>query len=137
MTGAALAAALVLTGVAAWQTVRIVQRTPPGTPTTARVLARSFRPPAPGMLAESRVQVLVDLPGRGPVTLEVAHPPASLCAVHDGAILAMALTEGDPPTLACMPQIPLQRRRATLVALVLALGVAALSSLAFRILRPR
>ena len=124
-----------LTGVAAWQTVRIARLTPPGTQTTAQVLVRSFRPPAPGMLAESRVRLLVDLPGRGPVSLEVPHPPASLCEVFDGATIPVAVTSGDPPSVACLPQVPTRKRRTTLIALALCLGLAAVSGLLSRVLR--
>ncbi len=134
LSGAALAAALVLTGVALWQTARLPR--PPGTLTDALVIDRALRLPYPGAaLTESLVTLLVNDPALGVFTVETPHPSARLTEIWPGGNVAIRVSAGR--AVAYEPSLPRQRRRATLIALAIALALAAVFALIARLRRFR
>ena len=138
VTGAALAAALVLTAVALWQTARLIRLRPDGIRTEAVVMITDLRAPAPERpWAEGAVRLFVADPETGSFAQEVPYPPASLTELWAGGEVPVAVTPGDPPVIAFWPVIPERQRTATLIALALVLAVAAVSGLTLRVLKPR
>ena len=138
LSGAAFAAALVLCGVAAVQTLRLVQMEPAGARVTATVLAREMLLPAPGAaLSESTVTLLVTDPELGTFTATTPHPPASLTEVWEGGPVAVTVDEapGGAQHIAYRPTLLAARHRATLIALALALALGAGFAIAARLTR--
>lgn len=128
-----MAAALVLSLVALWQTWRMDRLTPPGDPVMATVLSRELRRPYPqAALAESVVVLSLTDPQGRPFEAVTPHPPATLTELWPGARVRVTLS-GDPPRIAYWPQRPARDRRATLIALAIALGLAAVSGLLSRV----
>lgn len=137
-TGAALAGGLVLCAVAIWQTARLARLRPDGIRTEAVVMITDLRAPAPERpWAEGAVRLFISDERTGSFAQEVPYPPATLTELWAGGVVPVAITPGDPPVIAFWPLIPERRRRATLTALALVLGVAAISALTDRLLRNR
>jgi len=138
VTGAALAAALVLSGIALWQTARLIRLRPDGIRTLAVVMITDLRAPAPERpWAEGAVRLFVSDPETGNFAQEVPYPPATLTEIWAGGEVAIAMTPGDPPQIAFWPTLAERRRIATLIALALTLAVAAVSGLTSRMLKAR
>lgn len=133
ITGAALAAALVLTGVALWQSWQLRHLTPPGLRVPALVMTRGLEAPTRDRpWPQGVVRLHVSDARAGVFTLVVAEPPASFLSLFPGQSVPVAVRPGDPPALAFLPLRLESRRRGVLIALALALGVAAVSALIAR-----
>ncbi|MBN8293855.1 hypothetical protein JI664_17930 [Rhodobacter sp. NTK016B] len=137
LTGAALAAALVLTAVATVQTLSLMRARPAGTRVEASVLTVDLRPPTQTEpWYEGRVRLFISDRHLGTFTIATDHPPVSVTEIWPGATVDVAVTQGNPPRVAYWPTGPEHRNRVTLIALALTLLLAAVSGLATRILRP-
>lgn len=135
-SGAMMAAALVLTGVAIWQTAQIARLDQGGTPTEALVASRRLERPDPrAAFPESVVTLIVTDPATGGViTVETPHPPASLARVWEGANVPVRFTPGTPPLVTYRPTVPQERRLGTLVFLAFSLVAASVLGLITRLL---
>jgi hypothetical protein len=128
-----MTAALVLCAVVAWQTWRLERLTPEGTATSAVVIAREMRRPFEGAaLAESVVVLEVANPAGGRFAAVTPHPPATLTEIWVGATVEVAVI-GTPPQVAYQPMVPARQRRITIVALLVALGLAIVLGLIGRV----
>ncbi|WP_370208827.1 hypothetical protein [Pararhodobacter marinus] len=137
LTGASLAAALVLTGVSMVQTLGLMRARPPGTRVEATVLTVDLRPPTQTEpWYEGRARLFVSDPQLGTFTIATDHPPVSVTEIWPGALVEVAVIPGHPPQVAYWPTARERRNRVTLIALALTLSVAAISGLATRMLRP-
>lgn len=140
VSGAAFAAALVLSLIAMAQTWSVYQRTPPGTEVEALVLTRDMGL-RDGLLdpgasfRESIVTLMVSPPGQPPFTVVLPHPPHDLVEIWPGATLGVVLSPDTPTQVAFAPLLPRARQHAVLIGLggMLALGMA--SALAARFTR--
>ncbi|WP_334193358.1 hypothetical protein [Pararhodobacter sp.] len=138
VTGAALAAGLVLCLVAMLQSWQLHRLRPPGHRTEAVVLIADLRgPDRETPWPRGEVRLFISDSEAGTFTASLNHPPASLTEVWAGGTVAVAVTPGDPPQVAFWPVIPEARRRVTLLALALTLALAAVSGLADRLMRSR
>lgn len=138
VTGVALTAALVLCLVAMVQSWQLHKLRPPGHRTEAVVLITDLREPSRETpWPRGEVRLFVSDSEAGTFTASLDHPPASLTTLWAGGTIAVAVLPGDPPQVAFWPVIPEARRRVTLIALALALGLAAISGLADRLMRAR
>ncbi|MEZ5752196.1 MAG: hypothetical protein R3D60_09595 [Paracoccaceae bacterium] len=134
VSGAAFAAALVLSLIAMAQTWSVYQRTPPGTEVEALVLTRDIGPRDPGArFRESIVTLMVSPPGQPPFTVVLPHPPHDLVEIWPGATLGVVLSPDTPTQVAFAPLLPRARQRAMLIALggMLALGMASAAAARF------
>lgn len=99
----------------------------------ATVLARELRRPYPeAALAESVVVLSVTDPQGGTFEAVTPHPPATLTELWVGARIAVTVS-GNPPQVAYWPERPARVRQATLIALAIALGLAAVLGLLSRL----
>lgn len=136
VSGAALAAALVLSVIALWQTGGLIRLRPSGIRTEAVVMITDLRAAAPERpWAEGAVRLFIADDRTGSFALEVPYPPASLTEIWAGAEVPVAVVPGDPPVVNFWPVIPERHRIVTLIALAIAMGLAAVSGLAQRFLK--
>ena len=138
VTGAALAAGLVLTGVAIRQTLALMALRPDGIRTEAVVMITDLRAPTRETpWPQGVVRLFVSDALVGSFAQEVPYPPGTLTELWAGGTVPVAVIPGDPPTVAFWPVIAERRRAGTLIALALALGIAAVSALTHRWLGAR
>lgn len=136
LTGAALAAALVLTGVAIYQTLRLMQLRPEGIRTQATVLIVDLRAPdSATAFPQGEVRLFISDPDTGTFTISLDHPPATLTELWFGGQVEVAVVPGDAPVVAFWPTIPEHRHRTTLIFLGVTLALAAIFGLARRFLK--
>ena len=138
IAGTAMAAALVLTGVAMIQTLRLKDLRPQGIRAQATVMIVDLRAPDREQpWASGSVRLFVSDDEAGTFATNVPHPPASLTELWPGALVDVAVLPGDPPQVAFWPVLPERRQRAVWIALAFTLALAAGSGLASRFLKDR
>lgn len=128
--GAALVAALILAAVAIGLTLALARQWPAGTVTQATVLDRALLPPGPERaFSTSTVTLLINDPALGVFTVQTPHPPATRTDIWVGGPVEVAVRPTQPPTVAYVPAKLERQRLATLIALAVAIGFAALFGL--------